>query len=390
MSSTKPVVLHLITSLRGGPGRLLCDVLSVDEMRGRYAHVVLGMYPGDPALARSLDAEGVPVSDLGMGRIYDLRAVRRLSRRIRDLRPGILHTSLFRADLYGQFLGKSAGVPVRIASILNTDDLAVREDYGRAQARLFVWLYRGIARRASAFVASARAVADNLAARGIRPPLTAVAPNAIDVGSFVGSAREPRAAGRARHGFAPGDLVIGSASVHHRRKGLAYLIEAFDRIAASSGSVRLLLPGAGPAGEELRAMVRARAFLRDRVVFPGPTDDMAGFLDAIDIYVQPALSEGLPLALLQAMAAGKPIVATRVGGVPEALRDGLDGLLVEPRDAGALAAALERLIPNPALRAALGGSARARARAEFDAPRLARDLLSLYDQLVTTSNRKVP
>jgi glycosyltransferase involved in cell wall biosynthesis len=381
MNDPKPSVLHLITSLRGGPGRLLCDMLAVEEARRTYDHVICTMYAADPALLKRLEPVAVRVIDLGMSSFFDVRALRRLAGIMKDLKPKILHTSLFRADLFGQFLGKNHKIPVRIASILNTDDIAMREDYGRFFAALFILLYRRIAKWTAAFIASSREVANNLATKKIRPPRTIVFHNAINIDLFMKDATLSRTAYRSQYGCKPGEIVIGSASVFNKRKGLPFLIEAFARLIKIHPDVRLFLPGDGPMKKTLAKMVLERPEIKGAVLFPGPITNMTDFLNAIDIYAQPALSEGLPLAVLQAMAAGKPILATRVGGIPEAIRDGIEGLLVEPRDPEALTSGLAQLIRDPEKRRSLGENARQRAFRNFDAKSLAHKTISFYDLL---------
>jgi len=381
MNNPKPTVLHLITSLRGGPGRLLCDMLAVEEARRTYDHVICTMYAADPALLKKLEPFPVRVIDLGMSSFFDVRALRRLAGIMKDLKPKILHTSLFRADLLGQFLGKKNKIQVRIASILNTDDIAMREDYGRFFAALFIFLYRRIAKWTAGFIASSREVANNLATKKILPARIVVFHNAINIDHFMKDATLSRTAYRSRYGCRPGEIVIGSASVFNKRKGLPFLIEAFARLVKIHPDVRLFLPGDGPMKKDLAKMVLERPEIKGAVLFPGSITNMTDFLNAIDIYAQPALSEGLPLAVLQAMAAGKPILATRVGGIPEAIRDGVEGLLVEPRDVEALTSGLAQLIRDPEKRRSLGENARQRAFRDFDAKSLAHKTTAFYDLL---------
>ena len=381
MNESLPRVLHLITSFAGGPGRLLCDMLTVEEAHRDHRHVVCSMYGSNPGFVRALERWHVPVSDLAMSNFFDLRALGRLRQFACDFRPEILHTRLFRADFYGLLLGSWFGIPVRVASILNTDDVAVREDYGRFFAAFFIVMYRFLAGRADGFIASSREVALNLERKKIRPSRMEIHPNSLNLEAFHGERTTPRDQYRRKYGLGPQHVVIGSASVFNRRKGLSFLIRAFAGLHPRYPFLKLFLPGDGPEKTELEKAAAEQPDVRPAIVFPGPVDNMADFLEAVDIYAQPALSEGLPMAVLQAMAAAKPIVATRVGGIPEALREGIDGLLVAPRNTAALGASLQALIDNPELGRRLGESARARVEASFNARSLALETSALYDLL---------
>jgi glycosyltransferase involved in cell wall biosynthesis len=381
MNDRKHLVLHLITSLRGGPGRLLCDMLTIEEARRTYDHVICSMYVPDPALYKRVKSYAVQVRNLRMSGFFDVLALRRLARIIKDLKPRVLHTSGFRADLFGQFLGKTLKVPVRIASILNTDDIAVKEDYGRFYAQLFILVYRSIAKWSNGFIASSEKVANNLIDKKIQPARLAVFHNAINIDLFLQDASLSRETYRSMHDFKPDEIVIGSASVFNKRKGIPYLIEAFACLAKTYPNTRLFLPGNGPMKKDLGKMVLENPEIKEVIVLPGPVDNMTDFLNAIDIYVQPALSEGLPLAVLQAMAAGKPILATCVGGIPEAIRNGIEGLLVNPRDVEALASSLAQMIQDPKSRQMLGENAKRRVFRDFHSKQLAQKVISFYDRL---------
>jgi glycosyltransferase involved in cell wall biosynthesis len=140
------------------------------------------------------------------------------------------------------------------------------------------------------------------------------------------------------------------------------LIEALATIGA--GRWMLAIAGGGAEKERLEALAASKG-LAAHVKILGHREDVPDLLAASDVFVMPSLWEGLPLALLEAMLAGKPVIASRTSGIPEAVNDGVDGLLTTPGDVGELATALRGVIASPARRAALGGAARARATAEF-------------------------
>ncbi len=161
------------------------------------------------------------------------------------------------------------------------------------------------------------------------------------------------------------ELVIGCVARMDRAKGVLHLFKAFADLAPRYPSLRLMLVGEGPALAELAQRTRQLG-LQDRVrltgYFEGDPDEL---LASFDLYVFPSLHEGFPYSILEAMRAGCPIIATAVGGIPEAILDGKDGLLVRPGDSEALKTAIERLIKDPGTRLSLGVNARQRFQREF-------------------------
>jgi glycosyltransferase involved in cell wall biosynthesis len=154
------------------------------------------------------------------------------------------------------------------------------------------------------------------------------------------------------------------------------LLHALSRLPAT----RVAIAGRGDEEERLRGLA-VNLGLGDRMHLLGLRDDVETVLAAADVFVQPSLSEGLPLAVLEAMGNGLPVVATRVGGVPEALVDGKTGFLVPPGDPEALAAALKRVLDSADRGACMGSAARERAEAEFSVDRMTDRYRQLYDEL---------
>jgi glycosyltransferase involved in cell wall biosynthesis len=171
-----------------------------------------------------------------------------------------------------------------------------------------------------------------------------------------------------------GEPVVLTAARLVEQKGIDVLIDAAARVSA-----RFLVAGDGP--ERARLEERAAA-LADRVSFLGHRTDVRDLLDSADVFVLPSLYEGTPLAVLEAMAAGKAIVATAIGGTDELVEDGETALLVPPSDAAALAAAIRRLLDDPGLRVRLGDAARRRVEEEFGAAAVAERVAAVYGQLL--------
>jgi glycosyltransferase involved in cell wall biosynthesis len=171
-------------------------------------------------------------------------------------------------------------------------------------------------------------------------------------------------------------------------KGCHDLLRAMGTIVAAVPQARLLLCGDGQR-DEARALVAALG-LQANVDLPGWVDarQRAALLDAATVFVLPSHAEGLPMSLLEAMAHGAPVVATAVGGIPEAVRDGVEGVLVAPGDAGALAAAVLGLLADPDARMRLGAAGRERVRTEFSSTRMIATLEDLYEKLATNEARR--
>jgi glycosyltransferase involved in cell wall biosynthesis len=175
-------------------------------------------------------------------------------------------------------------------------------------------------------------------------------------------------------------LVVGTVGRLSAQKGHRFLLDATATLLPRRPEARLLIAGDGDLFEDLRGQA-ARLGISDRVVFAGHRTDVADVLGALDVFCISSLYEGTPLALFEAMAAGKPVVSTSVDGCREVLEDGVSGLLVPPADAAALAAALDRAAADPDLRAALGRRALEASR-RYDVRACVDAMQALYDELL--------
>lgn len=227
---------------------------------------------------------------------------------------------------------------------------------------------------ADSTIGVSRQVLDALLADGVPASRTRVIHNGIDFERLTGAASTDL---RQTLGIAADALVIGAPGSLISRKGLDVLIPAFRRL---TGPAHLMIAGTGP---EQPALMRQAAELgmADRVHFIGFSDTIADFYRACDIVALASRVEAFGLVLAEAGFCGRPVVATRVGGVPEVVADGETGLLVPPNDVAALARALQRLADDPALRTRLGQAGQGRARALFSAGRMAHDFHAEYDRL---------
>lgn len=367
-------VLTIVDSLRRGGAERLIVTSHAGLDRGRFEPAVAALHPPYD-LTPELRALGVKVWTLDTRGPRDLvRAASRVRRAVRTFKPDLVHTHLFASNVAGRLA--SAGVPV-LTTLHNPD--YTYEGSGSALFGLRKWLDRTTGqRRNKAFVAVSEAVRDDYVRHLGFAPIYVV-PNYLDVDDF---ARRVHAVDRHRErlmlGVDEDDVMVLHVGRFHRQKAQDVLLYAFQEAQREEPRMRLVLAGQGAALGDMRALAD-QLQLADRVIFPGDVADPAPLYAAADVFAFPSRWEAFGIALLEAMVAGLPIVATRTGGIPEVL--GADWPeLVEPDHVTPLALCLIKLARAPALRAARAAAARARAR-EFDAgPGVAR-LTAVYDRL---------
>jgi glycosyltransferase involved in cell wall biosynthesis len=362
-------VLHLITTLdRGGAENALLHLVRAHAATGRW-DVRVAWLKGRGELAAEFAAAGVPA--------------RKFSRReFAKRRPDVVHTHLFKADVAGAALvgRRRRGRCVLVSTKHNEDRYLSGSTLRAATWRT---LARRAAKRADVVVAISRGVARffhdtvfvNVGgdAVGDMPVIPYGLPAPRDVG------REEVAAFRARCGVADGVSLVLCVGRLDAQKDPATAIRAMPRVTATRDA-RLVFLGRGPMEGELRAL--AAATPGSNVVFAGFVDDPAPAFAAADVVVLPSKWEGLGLALVEAAQHGRPVVATRVGGIPEVVADGETGLLVPSGDAVAFGDAITRVLADDALRRRLGDAARASAARRFSVERYAKDVEDLYARLL--------
>lgn len=324
-------------------------------------------------LVDALRAGGVSVVHLPKSGRLDLGFVARLHTLVLGGDFDVVHAFSFTAELWTavatRFAGGGARPPL-VSSIRGT-----YEWYTPLQWRLKAW----VTRRSEAVVSNASAAADFAYARmGGPQTLLAIVRNGI-------AEIDDPAALRARHraalgidGDAPVAMFVGRLVEH---KNLPMLVRAMKRLADRGARTRLLVVGDGPDGDALRAAIEA-AGLGERIALLGERGDAATLFCAADVAVLASWREGLPNVLIEAMQAGCAVVATRVGGVPELVHDGEQGLLVPSDDDAALADALVRLEEDRALLQRLGRTARETARRDYGVSAMARSVRAVYTRAI--------
>jgi glycosyltransferase involved in cell wall biosynthesis len=349
-------VLHVDPERGWGGGEVQVLTL-LRELAARGHESRLAADPEGP-LAAAAAGLGVPVVPLRVRNHFDLRAAMALRR----LTAGhdVVHFHTARAH---------ALAPVcrgRAARLVVTR----RMDYVPAGGPYVRFLYN---RAVDAVIAISAGVRDALLRVGVRGERITVVPSGIVVGAPSAPAARVRV--RQEWGLADAHLVVVVPGVLERRKGHATLLAAARLLAPSLPELRYVFCG---RGSQEAALVREAADLGTAVRFVGFRTDMDACLAAADVVAMPSLQEGLGVAALEAMAAERAVVGSRVGGLGETVVHGETGLLVPPADPAALAAALARLASDPALRVRLGAAGRARVLARYTAATMAEGTLACY------------
>ena len=360
---------------------LLCQNLNVggaeELVLGASAHLgAVGVDAGVGAVSRrgpvaeEIARAGLPVHLApGQPGPRDPAAFVRLVRLLRREAPDVVHTYLLNANLYGRLAAIAAGVPLV---------LAAEQNVYRDKSRRHAAMERLLAARTFRVVACCRAVGEFYRRQvGLDPRKIAVVYNAVRFGPLPTTAN--RAPALARLGLDPDALVLGTLGRLAEQKGHHVLLRALARLAPMFPRLALMIAGEGPLRAELEAEAEQLG-ARDRVHFVGVRRDRETLYAAIDVFVLPSLWEGLSLALIEAMGAGRPIVATDVGGNPEVVEDGRTGLIVPPNEPASLADALASLLADADRRVALGSRASGVARTRFSIERHVGEVAALYHQ----------
>jgi glycosyltransferase involved in cell wall biosynthesis len=298
----------------------------------------------------------------------------RLQQFIHSIEPTIVHTFLLTASLYGRFASMLARVPIVIGTEVNIYER--KQPLHRAAER---WLMQ----HTDAVVASAESVRDFYIKQVIADPdKVVVIYNAVDWSQLQASRSRDEI--RAAFGVPSDAPLAGIIARLTEQKAHRVLFDALVSKPELS-ALHVLVVGDGELREDLKRRVE-QLNLGGRVHFAGARRDLGNILGAIDMFLMPSLWEGLPLSLVLAMGASLPVVASRVAGIPEVVRDGVSGLLVKPGDAADLANALMRLLQDSSLRSNLGHAASAFVRPRFGVDGYISSVTALYHSLLTAKH----
>ena len=365
-------VFHMVNSLEmGGSEHQMVEVAS--RQKGGGYDVTVGCLSARGPLIEALRLAGISVIEFDpKGALFRPRGIYQLLRLTRFFLKtpfDVVQTH----DLYSTLLGVPAAWLARVPVILSCRRDLSHWWWYTPRRRAFL---RRIQNRSNYVIANSQAVRDFLVEKdGFHPKLIRVIRNGVDLERFA-SVRADRQ-GLFPHLAAQSQLIAVVANMNVETKGHADLIRAAAEVSREFQDAKFLLVGDGAERSRLEAMTQDLG-LSNTVLFLGRRKDVPGILACCDLFVLPSWAEGLPNSVLEAMASGLPVVATRVGGIPEIIDDGASGLLVAPKDSNALAKAILQLLRNEELARRFAQSARDRAYAQFGFNRLLSELACLY------------
>jgi glycosyltransferase involved in cell wall biosynthesis len=340
--------------------------------RGHSVNAI-ALRPG--RLVEEFRCKQIPVTELSMGSMLSFGTVFRLLGLLKRQRPHVVHTHLGRADSYGRLAARLAGVPVIVTTAHNVERWKDNIAFRSIDAFTSQFAHRTIA--------CSERVREHLRAVGTVPMnKVTVIRNGINLGIWD---RSPNPATtiefRKSFNFAEQDFVIGIVGRLEEQKGHVYLFEALASLRDEFSNLRLLVVGEGTLGDSLRQLVNSLK-LSPNVTFAGARRDMRIVYEALNLVVIPSLWEGLPITLLEAMASGRAVVATNVGGIPEVIRHEFNGLLLPPKDSVAIADAIKRCYCDRDLMSRLALAGKNTVHMEFSIEVTARKVIEVYEELM--------
>jgi glycosyltransferase involved in cell wall biosynthesis len=337
--------------------------------RSRFDVSLCGLKHPEPA-TEWLGEQGIPVHHLRRGR-FDPRILSDLVSLARERGARILHVHGYAAADFGRLAARAVGAK-----------LVLHEHFADPRMPLYQALADRLLRgRTDGAIAVSRSTREFLVKqRSVPEDRVRLIWNGAPLDEFAPVPRERALAVRRELGLPDDALVVGTIGRLNAQKGHRFLLEAASILLPRQPRARLLVAGDGDLMGELRSQAAALG-IADRVVFAGHRTDVPGLLGALDVFCISSLYEGTPLALFEAMAAGKAIVSTSVDGCREVLEDGVTGVLVAPADAAALADGLDRVLGDASLRAALGRQALAASR-RYDVRTCVEEMQAFYEELL--------
>jgi L-malate glycosyltransferase len=365
--------LHIDTARtwRGGQNQVLLTVLGMRALGHRAMLIAHGA--GE---LRQRAKEGLELIALAPKTEMDLTAAWRLSRLVKQLQPDVLHAH----DPHGVAM---AALALSMSTQLAKPPLVAsrRVDFHLKGNALSRWKYRQV----DCFICASDAVRKMLVADGVPAARAVTVHEGIDLGHVDAA---PAANLHADLWLPHGAPIVGNVAALVPHKGQRHLIEAAAIVIQKVPDARFVIAGEGELRPQLERLIKEHR-LEKHVFLAGFRPDILSVHKGFDIFVMSSITEGLGTSLLDAMACGKPIVATAAGGMPEVVADGRTGLLVPPRDHGAMADALITLLRDPAMRAEMGAGGLARVRAKFSAERMVQDTLDVYRRVAMHAHVEV-
>lgn len=327
-------------------------------------------------LADELRCSGVEVTVIDEGKLPWWETLWQLERQFQECPIDILHTHRYKENILGSLAAKRVAVSHVVRTVHGTTE--IYSGWKRVKTKVYKALDTVVCRRfVSVIIGVSAEISDSLKLTFPGKTIHHI-PNCIDHLRLIPTTeREEK---RVKLGLKSSEFVIGTIGRLTPVKGTEYLIRAVAEIIKRREEVRFLVVGDGPLRIELEALVRSMG-LEKEVIFLGWRDDTVDIINALDLFVLPSLHEGMPTVLIEAMTLGIPIVASAIGGIPELIRDGWNGLLVDARNPSALAGQCLSMITDASLASRLASNAKQAAR-KYRSVEILPSLLGCYTQLI--------
>jgi glycosyltransferase involved in cell wall biosynthesis len=391
--SEPPVkILRVIARLNmGGPALHVAYLTAGLRKLGYDTTLVAGsLARGEDSMAfvaAGLDVDVVRIDELGreISPLRDLMATIRLARLIRRERPQILHTHTAKAGTVGRVAALLAGSRRPPIIVHTFHGHVLRGYFGPVRSRFFRLLERWLAANTTALVAVSPQVRDDLVSLGVAGrDRFVVIRLGIELDERVAAEQNGRGESRRYLGIPEDRFAVGWIGRMTAVKRTDDVLLAFKQLRSNGIDACLCMVGDGPDREHLEQRAQELGVIRD-TLFLGYQEEVAPFYAAFDALVLPSGNEGTPVSAIEALAAGRPVVATRVGGVPDVVRDGEDGFLVEAGATDDLADRLTQLARDPDLRERMGKQGRERVVPRYAVDRLVGDVDRLYRELLSAA-----
>jgi glycosyltransferase involved in cell wall biosynthesis len=389
-------ILRAIARLNmGGPALHVSYLARGLDQRGYETTLVAGeLARGEDTMAFVAEEQGVEVHRVGQLRrevspFNDPFAVARMVQLIRDVRPHILHTHTAKAGAVGRTAALLAGDARPPITVHTYHGHVLRGYFDPARTQFFRETERLLALKTTRLIAVGPQVKDDLVRLGVAPPEKfAVIRLGIDLAQRVANGAE-RAEHRRLFGIPEDRFVVGWIGRMTQIKRIPDVLLAFRRLLDRGVDATLCLVGDGPDRDDAERRAHELGIAR-RTLFVGYQRDVAPYYSLFDTFLLTSANEGTPVVAIESLAAQRPVVSTRVGGVPDVVDDGEDGFLVEVGDADGLAERLERLARDPELRRRFGETGRERVVPRYAVPRLVDDVDALYRELLAEAGISPP
>ena len=390
-------VLRLIARLNvGGPALHVAYLARGLTPRGYETELVAGsLAAGESSMSFVAEELGVSVTPLRQLRrelspLDDAFSIARVVQLIRAFRPHLLHTHTAKAGAVGRIAALLAG-GARPPIVVHTfHGHVLRGYFGPRREAFFRTLERELARVSTRLVAVSPQIRDELVELGVAPAERfSVIRLGLDLEGRAGASRDRGSELRRRLGLPEAAFVVGWVGRMTAIKRLPDVLAGFALLRERGVEATLCLVGDGPDRPLVQQCVRELG-LADHVLAVGYQTDVAPYYPLFDVLVLASANEGTPVAAIEALAAGTPVVSTDVGGVRDVVSEGVDGLLIPAGDVVALASALEVLARDPSLRARMGRAGAERARARYGVERLVDDVDALYRELLSAAGLPLP